>query len=101
MQLASLDKRHDEIEAQLCLEAVLHAAEERMVGLEKDIPLSSCQFNHALLEYFVLTNSFDSKLLIRAVQSGQEDTTKAPSANLFHQVEVFERHFIHLLILAY
>ena len=48
-KLAALDKWHDEIEAKLSLKAVMHAAKERMVGLEKDVSLCSCQFNNTLL----------------------------------------------------
>ena len=79
----------------------MHAAKERMVGLEKDVSLCSCQFNNTLLEYFVLTDRFDSKLLIRTVQSGQEDTTKAPSTNLLHQVKIFKCDVSYVNIFAY
>ena len=40
--MTTFDIWHDEVEAQLSLEAVVHAAKELMVGLEKDVPLGSC-----------------------------------------------------------
>ena len=49
VKIATLDKWHDEIEAQLCLKAVFHAAQELMVGLEKDVSLCPCQFDNSLL----------------------------------------------------
>ena len=92
--MTAFDKWHDEVEAQLGLEAVVHAAEELMVCLEKDVPLGSCKFNYTLLNYLIFTNSLNSELLIRAVQGGQENTTKSAFANLLHQVEIFKRDVI-------
>ena len=92
--MAALDKWHYKIEAQLRLEAIFHAAKELMVSLEKNVSLCSSQFNKTLLNYFILANAFDSKLLIRAIQSCQKDTTKASFADLLHQVEIFKRDVI-------
>ena len=40
--MTAFDIWHDEVEAQLRLEAVVHATKELMVGLEKDVSLGSC-----------------------------------------------------------
>ena len=98
--MTAFDIWHDEVEAQLRLEAVVHATEELMVGLEKDVPLGSSQFNNTLLDYLIFTNSFNSELLIRAVQCSQENTTKSAFANLLHQVEIFKRDVINYLTLT-
>ena len=91
---------HDEVEAKLSLEAVVHAAKELMVGLKKDVTLGSCLFNNILLNYLIFTNSFNSELLIRAVQGGQENTTKSALTNLLNQVEIFKRDVINNLTLT-
>ena len=65
--MTALNKWHDKVEAQLRLEAVMHAAKELMVGLKKDVSLGSCKFNNTLLYYFIFTNCFDGELFIRTV----------------------------------
>ena len=82
--MTALDKRHDKIESKLRLKTVFHAAKELMVSLEKNVSLSSCQFNNTLVDNFILTDAFDSKLLIRAIQCGQKYTTKGSFADLLY-----------------
>ena len=98
--MTALDKRHDEIESQLCLKAVFHAAQELMVRLEKNVSLSTCQFNYTLIDNFILTNAFNSKLLIRAVHCGHKYTTKGSFADLLNQIKVIKCDVINLLVLA-
>ena len=56
VQLATLDERHDEVEAHLCLEEVLHPTEEGMVELEKDVFFKSDLVYDFLIDNLIFSN---------------------------------------------
>ena len=53
VQFATLDERHDEVEAHFGLEEILHSTEERMVELEKDFFFEPDLVNDVLVDNLV------------------------------------------------
>ena len=63
VHLASLNKRHYKVEAQIRLEEVFHAAKKWMIKLKQDVFLQTNLFQHLIHQYLVFANRLNRKLL--------------------------------------
>ena len=80
VQFATFDKRHDEIEARLTLEQVVHATEERMVAAKQDIFLQARVLDLLKVEEDVFSDGLDRVFFTRCVAAELREKDFAESA---------------------
>lgn len=100
VELAAPDEGHDEVEAGLSLEKILHAHEERVVAAEEDVFLKFCVLNLLEVEEDIFADRLDSVLLVRWVirPLRQEDFAEGSLAEKSLLLEVFEPSCVVLAV---
>ena len=80
VQLATVNKRHDEVETSLRLEEVFHTAKEWVISLKQNVLFKRSGLNLVIFNQNILPDSLDCKLSVSTRQLGEVDTAKSALA---------------------
>lgn len=92
VKFSAVDKRHNEVEAGLRLEQIVHTTEERVISLKQDIFLQSSRLDLIILDQHVFADSLDCVFLASLRKQGQIDSAKSALAELQLNFEVCKSH---------
>ena len=99
IQLASLHKRHHEVQASLRLKQELHAHEERVICRKQNFLLQHRRLNLIRLNQHIFPDYFHGVLLPSRLQLAKIDLAESAATKLVQQCEVLECHVCFLLAL--
>ena len=87
VKLGTLQKRHDEEQVKVCLERVIHRADEWMSDLKQDLLLDERTLDYITLNKLVLANSFDCVEIILVSQFCKVNAPKRTLTDLATDLE--------------
>ena len=90
-ELATLDELHQEVDAVLVLEDVLHVDQEWVVDLPQDVLLQLNVLHLLIFENDILADDFHGKKLFCSGLLNEEDLTESALADQFTNLEVLQR----------
>ena len=90
-ELATLDELHQEVDAVLVLEDVLHVDQEWVVDLPQDVLLQLNVLHLLIFENDILADDLHGKKLFCSDLLNEEDLTESALADQFTNLEVLQR----------
>lgn len=89
-QFTALDELHDEINAEVILEDVLHVNDERVINLKKDVLLKLNVFELLILYNYILSDALHGKYLLVLLILHQVNFSKGALANHLQDHKVLQ-----------
>lgn len=90
IELSTIDKWHNEIEAGFRLEEVVHSTKEGMISFKEDLLFKSNAGNLVIFNEYIFSDRLDSILLVIVWQFGQIHFSKSAFAQLHDNVKIFQ-----------
>ena len=96
VQLSSSNEGHDEVQAELRLEEIVHAHKEWVVAAEQDILLKLGVIHLVILKEHILSDGLDSVQYLILLQLSEVDFTESTSSKDDHELEVLKLNILLL-----